>query len=488
MSKIHHLLRLVSKHKFWFIGGGVVAVSGVLLFSFGGAGVVETVSTRTEDLVRTVKISGKVIPSEKVDLAFEIGGTVSSVGKPVGSKVYKGEVLARLNSGPISADVLKSEAELASAQAELAKLEGTAVYENSINNAKRSVNQSIRDAYTAASDAIQNKADQVFIDPLSSHPVIRGFFDSYNDLRESVNNERVSIGYMLESWHQMVVSLGSSTYTDSELNLSKEYLSRTIAFITDVSSAVNMFEVTSYMSQSDIDSYKASMLSARESLNQVSQGFITSENTLSQSLSDVPVQVARVEAAKASVLNLKYQLAKTALTSPMTGVVAKQDAKLGQAVSAGVQIVSIISGDYLIETYVPEVLIAGIKVGNTAHVTLDAYGAKESFETKVERIDPAETIKDGVSTYKVELSFVSLDERIRSGMTANIEIETFRKVSATLLPERAVVREGEESFVYVVDTSSKKRKIQVEVGEKDSKGNIEILSGLSTNDQVVVNP
>jgi HlyD family secretion protein len=487
MSKINSFWKLLKKRKWYLISALVVlALAGFLLNRDGGP--IETVLVKNDDLVRTVKISGKVTPNERVDLAFEVAGTVASVGKPVGSRVYSGETLLRLNTGTISADINKAEAELASAQAELNKLEGTQVYENSITNAKRSIVQAIRDAYTAASDAVQNKADQVFVDPLSSRPEIAGSFDSYNDLKNSVNTTRVEIGYMLPKWNELVNSLGSSAYTEAQLKLSKEYLTKTVNFITEVSQAVNMFKVTSYMTQSDIESYRAALLSARDSLNQASQGFITAENTLSKTLSDVPVQLARVEAAKATVQNLRFQLAKASLTSPISGVVAKQDGKLGQAVTAGTQLVSVISPDYVIETFVPEVSIAGIKIGNTAAVTLDAYGPKEIFQAKVTHIDPAETIKDGVSTYKVKLTFISPDERVRSGMTANVEIETFRKASVLMIPERALVREGEETFVYKLSENNEKVKVLVNIGERDSKGNVEILSEVVEGTPLVLNP
>lgn len=475
------------KKKGWVVSGVALALVGLLLFTFGKSTPLETAVIKNEDLVRTVKISGKVTPSERVDLAFETSGTVSSVGKPAGAFVQRGETLVRLDSGSIAAEIAKAEAELSSAQAELNKLEGTTVYENSITNAKRSIIQAIQNAYTTASDAVENKTDQVFINSLGSKPVIAGNFDGYSDLRDFVNENRILIGYTLEDWQKLVSNLTLATYSEEKLSLSKEHLAEVTLFITEVSRAVNLFEVTSYMSQADIDAYKAAMLTAKNSLNQASQSFIDAENSLASTLSDVPVQLARVEAARASVQNLRFKLGKTTLVAPFSGLVAKQDAKVGQSVTAGVQIVSVISQDYIIETFVPEVSIAGIMRGNPAQVTLDAYGTKEFFEAKVEYLDPAETVKDGVSTYKVKLSFSKGDERIRSGMTANVEIETLRKVGVNLIPDRTVIREAEETYVYVLE-GEKTRRIPVTLGEKDSRGNVELLSGLTSTDLIVVNP
>ncbi len=476
----------MKKKKGWFIAAAVLLLIAPFVFG-GNSGPVETVAVRQADLVRTVRISGKVTPREKVDLGFEIAGTVTAVNKNVGQPVSRGETLVRLDAGSSAADLAKARAELTSAQAEYNKLEGTQTFENSVTSDKRSVVQAIRDAYTAATDAVQNKADQLFVDPLTAHPVIAGNFEGYNTLRQAVDTGRVTVGYALDAWEKLLINLPAADYSPDQLTLSKKYLSEISTFISNLSQAVNMFQVTNYMSQATIDSYKADILAARQSLNTATQGFITAENGLSSTLSEVPVQLARVEAAKAAVLNLQFKVGKASLVSPISGIVSLQEAKVGQAISAGTIATSVISPDYIIETYVPEVSIAGIKTGNSATVTLDAYGAAETFAAKVDQIDPAETIRDGVSTYKVRLSFVARDERVRSGLTANVAIETLRKPNVTLIPERAVIREGDEAFVYIL-SGEKEVKTAVSVGEKDSQGNIELLSGLSTSDSVVVNP
>ncbi len=487
MTKLKHFWKFVLRKKLWFTAGAILVVGGGVFAAIGGSNASETVLPKSGDIVRSVRIAGKAVPREKVDLAFEISGTVQSVPKKVGDQVGRGQVLVQLQAGGISADLQKASAELASAQAEYAKLEGTASFETSVTSAKRSVAQTMRDAYTASSDAVQNKVDQLFINPLSSRPEIKGNFDSFNDLRESVNSGRVSIGYMLEDWQKIISKLSGDSYTETELNLSKEYLAKTTTFVSNVAQLVNVFKETSYMSQSTIDQYKADMLSARQSLNNANQGFIDVEKGLSSTLSDVPVELARVEAARATVANLRYELGKTTLIAPISGVVSRQDAKVGQAISGSTVVTTIISPDYLVETYVPEVSIAGVKVGDSASVTFDAYGPEVIFNASVESVDPAETVRDGVSTYKVTLTFASTDPRVRSGLTANVSIETFRAPASLIIPERAIVRENGEVFVYVFE-GEKSKKFPISLGERDSQGNIEVLSGLSQSDAVILNP
>ena len=486
MSKFSKLFK--NKKNLYLASGGVVLVLVGIFFLARGNGTIETVSPQTGDLARTVKIAGKVIPEESVNLGFETNGIVSQVLKPVGSSVVRGEVLARLDASTFSNNLLKAEAELASARAELLKLEGGGVYEASVENAKRNLVQVIIEAYTAADDAIYNKTDQFFMNPRGGRPEIFYAFDGYNDLRDSINARRVTLGELLDVWKTSVTSLNASNYTEIKLNEAKSNLSQISLFLSDVSRAVNIFEANNSVTQTAIDKYKSDTLLARESINRATQSLIDSENQLRNLLTDIPVQVARVESAKVSVSSARSELSKTSIISPMNGVVAKLDAKVGQVASVGVELVSIIGRNYVVEAFVPEVSIGELKVGDLAIITLDAYGPREFFEAKLSHIDPAETIRDGVSTYKIKLSFVSPDERVRSGMTANIDIETFKKVDAFFIPERTVVREEDSAYIFILRASGEEEKLQVTLGERDSRGNVEVLSELPLDTKVVLNP
>ena len=55
----------------------LLLILGGVVFGVSGNGKVETTGLKTMDLIRTVKISGKVVPEERVDLSFEVGGTVT---------------------------------------------------------------------------------------------------------------------------------------------------------------------------------------------------------------------------------------------------------------------------------------------------------------------------------------------------------------------------------------------------------------------------
>jgi multidrug resistance efflux pump len=69
--------------------------------------------------------------------------------------------------------------------------------------------------------------------------------------------------------------------------------------------------------------------------------------------------------------------------------------------------------------YVSQIDVTRIAKGDSAEITLDAYGAGKIFPAHVSQVDAAPSIVNGVSAYEVKFSFDSPDASIKTGMTAN---------------------------------------------------------------------
>ncbi|MBI5134012.1 MAG: efflux RND transporter periplasmic adaptor subunit [Candidatus Taylorbacteria bacterium] len=481
------MLSFIKRKKVIIIIIAVAVIAVALGLKARGNGGYETTSAVRGDLVRTVELSGKVVPQDDADLAFEVTGSVARVYKRVGDRVAAGEVIAELDKAATNADLMKAQADLSAARAELAKLEGGADINAKIASSRKSIVQSILDAYTDADDAIYNKVDQFFEDPRTPNPEIIFSFDDYA-LRNRVNAARVSVGNTLAEWRARTADLSVTTYVEADLESAKASLREISLFLDDVARAVNAFKPSTSLTQTQIDKYRTDVAAARQNVNGASATLISGEESLTSDVSDVPVQVARVQAAEATVANYASRLAKMSLRSPISGIVSKQDAKAGEAVSANTVVASVISEGLKMEAYVPEVSVAGVVEGALAEVTLDAYGDDELFRAKVVHVDPRETVRDGVSTYKIDLVFSESDERIRPGMTTNIVIETMRKEGALLLPERAVTGGKGSKTVLVKDAEGNISEREIREGLTDTNGNIEILEGISEADTVVLNP
>ncbi|MFC1655403.1 efflux RND transporter periplasmic adaptor subunit [Patescibacteria group bacterium] len=137
----------------------------------------------------------------------------------------------------------------------------------------------------------------------------------------------------------------------------------------------------------------------------------------------------------------------------------------------------------LVEANVPETDIVKIKLKDSVEMTLDAFDFTEKFYGDVVEIDPAETAVQGVIYYKIKSAFTGQDDRIKSGMTVNLEIETDKKEDVLLIPIRALKFEDSTKYVEVLNNGGPK-KTQITTGIENDQF-VEILSGLKEGDKVI---
>jgi len=206
-----------------------------------------------------------------------------------------------------------------------------------------------------------------------------------------------------------------------------------------------------------------------------------------QAEASLKAKQAVVTEAQANAKKILAQIEKTKLKAPITATLAKQDIELGEIISANTPIITLISKANLeIEAKIPEADIAKVKLNDKAIVTLDAYTDDVEFQAFVQKIDQVETMVDGVSTYKVKLNFVQPDQRIRSGMTANLDIITAQKNNIIAIPARAVISNNGDKKVRLLSQNGFVKEKKVTTGLRGSLGNIEITSGINPGDKVIV--
>jgi HlyD family secretion protein len=197
--------------------------------------------------------------------------------------------------------------------------------------------------------------------------------------------------------------------------------------------------------------------------------------------------IANLEKAKAALAIARQSLADAYIRAPFSGVIAAKSKQAGELVTASDQIFYLLGeGGLEVFANVPEVNIAKIKVGDQAAITLDAYGSETIFPVTVSEIDPAETFIDGVATYKVTFAFPTKDDRIRSGMTAYIVVTTAQHEGVLYVPTRAVTSKDGKRTVRITTGENQEEQIEVTTGLQGTKGEVEIVSGLTEGQQVIV--
>jgi len=505
-----------------YIIGTVILLAGLgyLIFGRSKTPVYSYIEIKKGDVVQEVSVTGRVKPSDDVSLAFERGGRISSIDVKVGDKVYRGRALMHLDNSELLAQLAGAEANLKAQQAKLDELKkGTRPEEIKIqeikvanaqiviSDAKNSAINDLRDSYIKADDAIHNKVDQIFNNPKSQNPVL-SFSMVDPQLKIDLEWERLIMESMFSGWKTSLEKLLVSSDIALSISEGQRNLDQVDSFLGKAASVVNSLLANSEVSQTSIDAWKLAIATARTnvstaiiSITDAEQALATANSDLSVEENDlilakagtIPEQIsaqeAQVDKAGADIDLYKVQIAKTYLRSPIDGVVTKQDTKLGEIVSANVIIVSVISDQkYEMEVNVPEADIAKVKIGNSAKVTLDAYGSDVIFDAHVVSIEPAETIIEGVATYKTTLQFDKKEDIVKSGMTANIDILTNKKTDVLVAPQRSIISKDGQRFVLIDVSGAQPEQKKIEIGLRGSNGMSEVVSGLVEGEKIIASP
>lgn len=511
MNKIKNILGKVKdrfkKHPIIYSVILVVVVILIGVFASGG-GKTEKITVEKGTIIESVQASGKTKPAEDVNLGFERGGRVGRVYAKVGDRVKAGQTLVVLDQSELSANLLKAEADLASEASKLEELvQGTnssgvrtSNSEIALRDAKANLIEKIRDSYTKSDDAVRNYAGQFFNGAPPSF-TFRDYFvnngvtvylDINYDLKASILQKRTALSSVLSTWNNSIINLNQNSDLDKYLLEAKTNLNSVRLFLDDLSVAVNKFEVQGSEFRTTIMGFKSDVSTARANVNSTFANLLESEERYNSAFLDTNVstqtisaQENRVLSSKANVQAIQAQLSQMVIRAPFDGVVTRSDADQGESVSAGTDVISLISEKNLqIESNVSEVNIGKVNVGNSVKITLDAFPLSE-FMGKVNYIEPAETIVDNVVTYKVTIVLNDDYENLKSGLTANLNIETARKDDVVVIPQFAIVpKEGKDYVKRLVDNKSVET--EVKLGAKSSDGMVEVVSGVSEGDTLEV--
>ncbi|MEK7212554.1 MAG: efflux RND transporter periplasmic adaptor subunit [Patescibacteria group bacterium] len=471
-------------------------------------------------IIQEVSVTGKTTPMDNIELAFEKTGRISGVRVEVGDQIDARVILMFQDSSELNAQLQQARATIASQRAKLDELVRGARIEDieikkaelakatqDLNNEYAGVYDVIQDAYTKADDAVRKQINDIFINDETSSP--RLTFMVVDD-QKKINAEsgRYLASTDLKNWQNQIFSL-SSQAPETELSQILVSAQTHLEYIRSFLNMVNAVVVGAVsLPEATLSSYLTSLGTARTNVNTTltnvnqqqqaiaSQALVVLriQNELNLKLAgtapeELNAQRAQVEQAEAAELTLRAQLAKTILTSPIAGTITKVEAKVGEIVAANSPIVTVISKSNLqVEANIPEADIAKIEVGNQANITLDAYGEDVIFRGKVSSIEPAETMVEGVATYKIKIQFDESDPRVKSGMTANVDIIADARDNVLFLPQRSVFTRNGSKLVMLYISAGKSEEREIKTGLRGSDGNIEIISGLNQGDMILRSP
>lgn len=472
---------------------------------------------RRANLVQEVSVVGRVKSSDRVNLSFNISGRIVAIQKDVGQAVGAGQTIIQLDTRDARKSVADAEIALEKSvvdlerlrragddlvvrereEAELRKLyEEAFILLSSVYNDFPFRINNLEKTFKVQNNATEGNVDYYRGVARLYYSILflpRNYETEYSFYKKMVNDRfddyqrlgRSSAGVLIES------SLDSTYQTIQEVaeffrearDITQLYYQALTDFnitpnkISKGTTEIELDELSGLSSK--LDEYLISVFSTREKIRNQKNRVVDVDLDLRNQ--ELVVQQRRND-LKAS----QDKLADHYLTAPFAGVAANVIPKVGEYVVANQAVVSLISeNQFEIEANVPEADIAKIKIGDSADFILDAYGSEERFKAVVSGIDPAETVIEGLSTYRVTFQFEDAGWEIKSGMTADLLVVAEARQDVLVIPQRAVFRRDGQQLVRVQESGGEVVEVLIKTGLRGSDGYIEVLEGLEEGEKVI---
>ena len=237
-------------------------------------------------------------------------------------------------------------------------------------------------------------------------------------------------------------------------------------------------------SKQKLDQAKEEFLVAKKELETSSKALELARKKFKEDLKQLK---AEVKSARASLRIVEVELSYATLRAPISGTIASVSTQEGETVAVGLSaptFVTIIDIDRLqVETYVDEVDIGKIKIGQKAIFTVEAFPSID-IEGEVVAIFPKAILKENVVFYDVVVKCLKSPSVIlRPEMTANVSIFLKPREGVLVVPARSVKKAGGTNYVYVIKDKKPVRR-EVQIGWKQGRF-LEIIKGLDEGDEVL---
>lgn len=275
----------------------------------------------------------------------------------------------------------------------------------------------------------------------------------------------------------------------------EEYKSSVQAGIKALNGAQQKIESTEAAYQKTINSAQAALSSAqvslktaRSNLNQVKtqtdQNLTKTKTSLTEAKKQLSVEKSRLKSLRAQIQQAEEKVANTKIEAPMDGVITKVHLERGETARPGQVALNLMpKKGYVIKADISEVDIGAVDEGDKVKVDFDAF-SDEGYTGKVVQIYPSETAKQGVIYYRIEVQLEKYPEKLKPGLTANLDIISAKKDNALMVPYVALRSENGEDYVKVLkDGNVEKKDVTLGIeGEME----VEIKKGLKEGEKVII--
>jgi len=187
-------------------------------------------------------------------------------------------------------------------------------------------------------------------------------------------------------------------------------------------------------------------------------------------------------AALATVELMREQVRDATITAPFDGIIGDRLASAGQFIAKGTTLTSLVDLDPMkVAFQVPERYLSQVSQGQRITVSVAAY-PQQLFTGEVYFVDSQ--VDEATRAAIVKAYVPNPKSQLLPGMFANLDLVLKVRADAVVIPETALLFQGETTSVFVVDGEQKAQLQPVTTGLR-MPGLVEIVQGVSPG-QIVV--
>jgi HlyD family secretion protein len=410
------------------------------------------------NLTATIGATGTVRANRSAKLFWEASGSVENVNVAIGDVVEADQVLASLQIISLPQNVILAQNELQSAKDALESF-----YDSYGALGLADAAKTLADAQEALEDASRNynysitEAPQVDIDQAFANMILaRDILDKAEDDYEPYANK-------------------------PEDNLVRaNFLSRLSQAQRDYNNAVRTYNSYSTPgTNTDIAIADADFALAQAQYDEAVEAY--------EKVADGPT-AGNIAAAEARVAAAEATLSQAYIAAPFDGTVSDAYPTVGDQSTAGLLAFQVDDlSRLLVDVDVSEVDINRVAVGQGASLSFDAI-PDVNFEAEVVAVALAGNTEQGAVNFRVIVELSEVDERVRPGMTAAVNIVVTELENVLLVPNRAVRVFNGERVVYLLLENGQLEPVVISLGAS-SESVSEIAGGeFSEGMSIVLNP
>ncbi len=465
MVPIQQSLTQKRKPPMWLmglIGAGVFfGISGAYVMSQRSSGTIDlskfTVPVKSESLTLRIGASGSIVPTQSVNLSPKVAGIVVQLLVEQGDSVTQGQVVARMDRRDLEGQAIQARAAVVQAQARLQELRaGNRVEE--IAQAQARVSQAeaeLARRRDSQPDSIAEAKSQALAAEATA-TLSRTRVGRYRQLAEAGAETRDRLDEVVKD-----DQTAQANFQEAQQRLAR------------VQNQTNR----------EIQQAAASVREAQQALRLSKQGARPEE---------IAQAIAAVREAQGRLRVIENQFKDTEIRAPFSGTITQKYATVGAFVtpttsasatsSATSASIVALARDLEVLAVVSEKLIGDVHPGQQVEIEPDAY-PDEVFTGRVRLISPEAVVEQSVTSFQVRVALVTGQDRLLSGMNADLNFLGDKVDDALVVPTVAIVTQKGKTGVYRPNEDDKPEfkpvTIGISIGDQT-----QILEGIEPGERV----